>query len=309
MDYSNLKKDFNKRIIRFNKVIIWGLKNQNHTHRYIHHHFYTTLNKLGAKTAWVDDNQNSQQIIEKGDIIIGVGIAGNHLPIKSDVYYCLHNFDDSVYRQIEPSKNIRLQVYTKGIVKEAQKWNEVTFFDKKNKILYQPWGTNLLPNEFKEPVVPTISRLVFWIGSIWSNDLNQGNLKEIEKLKKVLKKHGLYFIPLHRIPDFLNTSLVRISRIAPAIAGQWQVEHDYLPCRMWKNISYGQLGISNVKKFHDVFKGCSVDGETIEELIENALNLTPRQVRDLIFNQQKITRNHTYVNSLNNIMKAFEVIE
>jgi hypothetical protein len=49
-------------------------------------------------------------------------------------------------------------------------------------------------------------------------------------------------VNLKFVPDWVNVAAIRRSRIAPAIAGRWQVEHNYLPCRMFKNISYGQLG-------------------------------------------------------------------
>ena len=42
---------------------------------------------------------------------------------------------------------------------------------------------------------------------------------------------------------------------------------------MWENISHGQLDISNIQKFNDIFVGCSVQGRTIEELIDYALSI------------------------------------
>jgi hypothetical protein len=149
---------------------------------------------------------------------------------------------------------------------------------------------------------------VFWIGSVWNNELNQGNLKEINGLKQVLGRHHIKFVALRRIPNFLNVMLVRMSRIAPAIAGSWQAEQNYLPCRMWKNISYGQLGISNVKKFDEVFRGCTVKGDSIEELIDNALSMPAGEYREMTLQQQEIVKNHTYIDRLACIMRAFENI-
>ena len=54
--------------------------------------------------------------------------------------------------------------------------------------------------------------------------------------KSILKKNGLKFIHVRFIPNFLNTFLVRISRIAPSIGGRIQIETNYLPDRMFKNI-------------------------------------------------------------------------
>jgi hypothetical protein len=167
----------------------------------------------------------------------------------------------------------------------------------------------LLTWEFKKPVFNSKNPFVFWIGSIWNNELNQGNINEINMLKKVLSNEKLIFIHLQNIADFLNIIFVRMSRIAPAIAGKWQVANNYLPCRMFKNISYGQLGISNVKKFNDLFGGYSITGNNIEELIENSLKLKSNKYKEMVLGQQEIVKKHTYLNKLINICTAFEKIE
>lgn len=301
-------KDFCDKKRRFNKFVIWGLRTQKDTYRYIHSHFYTTLKKLNTKVIWIDDEEKYNNIIEKNDLVISVGIAGNNLPIKKDVYYCLHNFDNNIYDKIKPSHNIRLQVYTNDAEDSEEKWDAVTFFDKKTRTLYQPWGTNLLPWEFKKPVFNSKSPFVFWIGSVWNNELNQGNIKEIKMFKNILSKGKLKFIHLQNIPDFLNIFFIRMSRLAPAIAGKWQIDNNYLPCRMFKNISYGQLGISNIKKFNYLFKGYSLKGNNIEELIENSLQLNQDKYKKMVLGQQEIVKKHTYLNKLINICTAFERI-
>ena len=192
----------------------------------------------------------------------------------------------------------------------GERWDEVTFFDSATRTLFQPWATDLLAREFKEPVVDRSGRIVFWVGSIWDDALGRGNVNEIQILKDVLEARGIRFVHLRGISDSLNIRYVRNSLIAPAIVGRWQMENNYLPCRMWKNISYGQLGVSNVGKFADIFEDCAVRGESIEELIDNALSLPFSTYRDMIYRQQEIVKErHTYVNRLLNIIKAFESIQ
>lgn len=294
---------------KFHKVVLWGLRTQRHTHRYIHHTFYRTLRKINAPVVWVDDTARNASAIEKNDLVISVNIAGRHLPLLNDVFYCLHNFDDTVHDRIAPSKNIRLQVYTNQAEINSEKWDAVTFFNTEKRQLCQPWGTDLTAEEFLPPVEGTRLKISFWIGSIWNNELNQGNLREIAALKKALARKSITFIPLHGVPDRFNKMLVRASLIAPAIGGGWQAENNYLPCRMFKNISYGQLGISNVKKFSDLFgKEFWVAGDTIEELVDQALFLDPKRKREIILAQQDVVKKHTYIDKVNNILKAFELV-
>ncbi|MCK4292792.1 MAG: glycosyltransferase [Planctomycetes bacterium] len=299
-----------RKIEKFNKVVVWGLKTQEHTHAYIHHHFFRTLEKLGASVVLVDDRRENEDIVESNDLVISVDVSSSHLPIRDNVYYCLHNCSDDIHRRIDPSRNIRLQTYMNSAAQAGQMWDQVTFFDGKNRILFQPWATDLLADEFEEPILEPVGNIVFWVGSIWNDRLDRGNVNEIEMLKDVLEKRNIRFIHLQGISGSLNIKYVRHSLIAPTIAGRWQVENNYLPCRMWKNISYGQLGVSNVRKFDDIFNDCTVKGQSIEELIDNTLSLPLSRYRDMIYEQQEIVKSHhTYVNRLLNIIRAFEAVE
>ena len=300
---SELKSSFTK----YNKVVIWGLLKLRHTHRYIHQTFHKTLAKVGLKVVWVEDVVRSRSLIEKNDLVISANMASTKLPVLKDVYYCLHNCDNEIHERIAPTHNVRLQVYKKVSFQKMEKWDEVTFFDGESRTLYQPWGTDLLEDEFYEPVRSKNLRVSFWIGSVWNNELDQGNINEIAELRRVLKKQGIRFIVLRHIPDRGNVFLTRRSLIAPAIGGRWQVEHNYLPCRMFKNISYGQIGVSNIKKFVDLFgQENSIQGDSIGELIENSLSLSPARKVEMIRAQQEIVKKQTYIQKFHNILKAFE---
>lgn len=300
------------------RILIWGLRKKYHTHRHIHQAFYKNAKKLGYETLWVEDEKKNQKYIQSGDLIISADPIGKmvpekhtfeeyNLPIRNDIYYCLHNFKDIFIEKVPKDKCMFLQVYNDIVntIPEIEKWGPVTYFDKNTKTLYQPWGTDLLPEEFKKPIFRQ-NRFVFWIGSIWNDSLNRGNLDEINQLKIVLKKHKLHFIQLRFVPDFLNTLFVRLSRIAPAIAGRFQTEVNYLPCRMFKNISYGQLGITNIKKFKDILGDSFIEGESIEEIIDKSLSLSKAEYFDIIKKQQEIIKSYTYKNALNNIIKVLK---
>jgi len=302
---------------KFKRIVIWGLRKRWHTHRFIHKAFYENAKKLGYETIWVEDEKENQKHIQTGDLIISAEVIGKmisekitfeeyNLPIRGDVFYCLHNFKDVFWEKIDPARLIHLQVYVSHIENTAdKKWGSATYFDTKTRTLFQPWGTDLLVEEFKKPIFNKNS-FVFWIGSVWNNSANQGNLNEIEELKIVLKQNNLKFLNLRFIPDWLNIFLIRRSRIAPAIVGKHQIDVNYLPCRMFKNISYGQLGITNVKKFKDILGDSFVEGVSIKELVENALALSKEEYLAKVKAQQEAIKNYTYKNSIENIIKAFD---
>ena len=302
---------------KFKRIVIWGLKKKWHTHRFIHKAFYENGKKLGYNMLWLEDTKENSNYIKSGDLIITADPVGKmvpekfkledyNLPVRDDIFYCLHNVKDIFKDMLNPKNYINLQVYNDIVLKidNIEKLGPVTFFDKETKTLYQPWGTDLLPEEFKKPVFNK-NRFVFWIGSVWNDTLNRGNVNEIDELKKILIKHKLFFIKLRFIPDFLNIFFIRLSRIAPAIAGKFQVDVNYLPCRMFKNISYGQLGITNVRKFKDILGDSFIEGNNITEIIKNSLLLSKKEYMAKVKAQQEIIKNYTYKNSLENIIKAF----
>jgi len=267
------------------------------------------LRSIDAPVIWLDDRKSSVSRVQRGDLVLSVGIASAHLPMLEGVYYCLHNFDDSVHRRLDPAYNLRLQVYTIHAEHEGRKWDAVTVFDQQKGVLYQPWGTDLLGNEFCQPIHSRIKSMSFWVGSVWDNEQKQGNVIQVAEMKRALRKNGIIFIPLRGVPDVLHRMLIRLSAVAPAIGGKWQVDNDYLPCRMFKNISYGQLGISNIRKFRELFGDeISVHGSTIDELIDSSLSIRELTRREMIAAQQEIVLRHTYVHKLKNILIALELV-
>lgn len=298
---------------RFNKIVIWGMRNRWHTHRFIFQAYYKNLKKCRIPVIWVDDKEKYQKLVEKDDLIFSasgmhgkmipekMGMKDYHLPIRNDVYYCLHAESDYVIKKIDFNRSIKLKFYTDE-AEQYTKLYEAVHFDDITKTLYQPWGTDLLPEEFDKPIFQK-NNFVFWIGSIWKGKNRQGNVNRIEDLRNILRSKHLHFIPLRFIPNSINRFLIRRSRLAPAIGGDLQVEMNYLPCRMFKNISYGQLGFSNVRKFNDIFKNYTVYDKNTEKMIDEVLALNKDEYINVVKKQQEVCKNYTIAHHLNNVFK------
>lgn len=307
----DIRQELKNNSKKFNKVVIWGLRNRWHTHRFIFQAYYENLKKCGVPVIWVEDDKKNQKYIEPNDLIFSAsGMHGKmvpekkslndyNLPIRNDVYYCLHAENDFFIEKIDKSRYIELKFYN-NVAEQFEKLYETVHIDREKKVLYQPWGTNLLPEEFGTPVF-RLTKFVFWIGSIWKGKKNEGNVTEIQKLVGILKQRGLVLQQLRFVPNFMNKFFIRLSRIAPAIGGQIQVETNYLPCRMYKNISYGQLGFSNIKKFNDVFKDACIYDEDMSVTVDKVLALGKEEYISLVRKQQEICKKYTIAHHLNNI--------
>ncbi len=305
-------RELTREVRRFKKIVIWGLRKRWHTHRFIHAGFYHTLKKLDIPVVWVEDEKKNASIIETGDLVISSEVYGRMvpkketradyaLPIKNGVSYALHNYQKMFTERIPAEAHLNFFVYEKT-AEQYEKISDAVFFDRAQRSLYQPWGTPLLPEEFKKPIFSNVSR-VFWVGSIWNNELNQGNLYEIEKLTQALKRREMQFIHTRFIPDWLHVLLIRHSRLAPAIAGRYQVDIGYLPCRMFKNVSYGQLGFSNVQKFNDLFRDCAIYEPDIDRMVDRVVSLSGPEYREIVSRQQEVCKRYTYVQYLRNIIR------
>lgn len=295
---------------KYDKYVLWGLKtNRRDTFRHIMRHFYETMLAIGLDVVWVDDAPENAKEITSNTLVFAPNMAAKYLPIVDGAYYCLHNFhtvEKDYHNLIPADHNIRLTVYTDDAKKTGQKWNDYTYYDPKRRELSQAWGTNLLPDQFMEPTFFK-HRILFWVGSIWNDENNHGNLEEIAKLRYVLKKHKIIFKQLINVPDWVNVWAVRHSRIAPAIGGGIQVQVNLMPCRFFKNISYGQLGMSNIQKFSEILGDKAVYEGSIDATIQKALNMKPDEYKSLVREQQKIiAADHTYVSKIAKILRAFD---
>lgn len=302
------------------RIIIWGLKKKYHTHRHIHQAFYKNAKKLGYPTLWLEDEKKSQNLILPGDLILTADPVGRmvpekfkledyNLPIRDDIFYCFHHVKDIFKNNIKRENYINLDFYSNDSEKSDIKIDEVRYFDTTTQTLFQPWGTDLLAEEFKKPIFNGKTKLFFWIGSIWNDHLDRGNITKIKELKEVLKPKKIIFIHLRFIPDLFNIFFIRRSRIAPAITGQHQENVNYLPCRMFKNISYGQLGLTNIQKFKDILGDNFIESKSTTELIEKGLQIQKDEYLRLVQKQQDIIKKYTYKESIENIIKAFKYIK
>lgn len=296
------------------RIVIWGLRKKYHTHRHIHKAFYESARKLGYDAVWLEDEPESRDKIKAGDLIIASEVQGRMvppkekfedyiLPVRSDVKYCLHNLKPVFSEKLDKTQYIELNVYKKSVETSADfKIDTARYYDSRTRTLYQPWGTDLLPQEFKKPVFNR-TKFVFWIGSIWNNASGQGNVPVIARYKEFLATLGLKFIGIRFVPDWVNVFLIRHSRIAPALTGEYQQEVQYLPCRMFKNISYGQLGFSNIEKFNDILDDAGICSTDTEAMTKRVLALSKEEYLDLVARQQAAISTYTYKDSLENIIR------
>ena len=294
------------------RFVVWGGRESLDSIRHVLRHYFDSASKLGYHAVWLKDEPASAPLLSAGDTILAVDVAAHHLPFMPDARYVLHNFDGSVglCQALEetPQNLLRLQVYTSAA--SGERWGPARYFDREARTLFQPWGSDLLKEEFLAPVVNPEARTVPFIGAIWSDQyqgVELGNEAVIEELKQACGARGLVFTHRSHVPDSENVRVVRSGRLAPAFAGEWQATRDYFPCRVAKAAAYGQLPLTNVPVCLEVLGGAALRG-SVDEVVEQALSLNRSQYLNLVREAQRGVSELTYRESLASIERAFAEI-
>ncbi len=265
---------------------------------------------MGISSVWVEDEEKAQEFLRPGTTVIAIDIWSDWLVPRPGVDYVLHNFpaDHSVFQGAAGENILRLQVWSDDAF--GTPWAEARAFDRVGRCLYQPWGTNLLAEEFMEPVFNQTTNTAIFVGAIWGEKNWQygelGNMRAIDELKLALSELGLKFVHFTHIPDTAAVRELRSARLAPSVAGAWQVAHGYLPCRCFKNPSYGVLMFTNVPAVNRLFGDAAVPGTSVRELVENAVRLKQKEYVELVQAQQRVAAHYTYRESLTAIFQALE---
>ena len=175
--------------------------------------------------------------------------------------------------------------------------------------IYMFWATDLLPEEivyedrFIEPKNPYEMTFVGSIGS--------GNQNEINRYFTGCQQNNIIINRIdpwqHPVSFKEAQDLVRKSIVAPDIrgAGDPQSNHKeigYIACRLFKNISYGKVGVTNSKRVKEIFGTNVLYHENETEIVNICLQNYKNY--DYILKQMKwVCENHTYVNRVNDLLE------
>lgn len=314
---------FSSPLLSFEQVVIWGHKLHSHTHSYIHEGFYRGFQYLGYPTFWFDDADDVTHFDFSNSLFITEGQVDKKIPLRSDCEYILHNcHDDKYQKQLDQHQWISMKTYRDGrITPELEMIAPFIYQDKKNKIVYMPWATDLLPYEIEDIQVNLSNiwekrsnnkKIVYWIGTI--GGALYGNINELNPFKRACKENGVKFSHNDPWVNGLDRSecvpLISNAYLAPAIVGTWQEENGYIPCRIFKNISYGQMGVTNSRHVYELFHHNVVyNKDTYQLFFDASERLKTWTLEDQYRLMDEVKNNHTYLNRIQLLLDFFESIK
>jgi len=189
-------------------------------------------------------------------------------------------------------------------------------YDLRDATLYMPWATDLLPHEIDtiKAQLPSIDKnnAACFIGTIWSG--YQGNQEEIRAFEHACHDAQIPFISRggfnSNITDQQHQDAIIHAQLAPAIQGKWQCEHGYIPCRIFKNISYGHMGITNNETVYKLFDKKIIYNPDAYQLLLDSLDARSHITQEQIVSLMDFVRdNHTYLNRIDDMLRFLRMVQ
>lgn len=318
--------------MKYSKVIIWGHPLYSHTHSYIHEAYYKAFKHLGHEVYWFHDEDYPIDFDFSNTLFIGEGFADKKIPINDtscylimycpspikyqgaeryiDVRMAAVNFKDHIQEysldkksalKIGPACYFEPKISSKVRVKNDYVDYEMDDYDK----VYISWATNKLPEEFDEediyiPREPNI----YYCGTISSSGICE-NYSNFGPFIDECIKNDIGFIHNDPWANPLSTKEVirrmQESLLGIDIRGPQHIKQRLLTCRVFKNISYGHLGLTNSQEIYNELDGNCVFRENTSELFYDGMK--NRKNEKLILDGMRFVKeNHTYINRINSLL-------
>lgn len=318
--------------MKYSKVIIWGHPLYSHTHSYVHSSYYKTFKHLGYDVYWFHDGEYPEDFDYENCLFITEGFADANIPLNETscymVMYCPspkkyegvgryidirmaaknfkdhiqeYSLDKSIATKVGPACYFVPKTSEKVKIKNDYHDYEMSDFDK----LYISWATNLLPHEidYDDMYIPR-EQNIYFCGTIGTSGEGE-NISNWKPFLAEVQKAGYGFIPNNPWANPLSDEEVirrmRESLLGVDIRGPLHIKQGLLTCRVFKNISYGHLGVTNSEEIYNELEGKCVYNPDTAQLFHDAM--AQRENAKLIEEGMKLVKeNHTYVNRVNSIL-------
>lgn len=281
------------------KIIIWGHKLHSHTHSYIHNSYFKAFKSLGYEVFWFDQTDDTSQFDFSNSIFFTEDQVKFGMPLRNDCKYIAHHIQPSFFNGIDSVLNLGNYIVD---VEKFVKVKDQTYFDSKTKTLYQCWATDLLPNEINLDdfcVYDKSKQYVNYVGSLYEE-----GLEFAQEFGSILKDNQKDLRLYHGVSDEENRQLIRDSFLCPDFRNYHHIKVGYIPCRIFKTISYGQIIGTNSINVKRVFGDYVVFGSNPNDLYDNMVEAILNQKIDMNEAMLFVKNNHTYINRVKTILEV-----
>lgn len=316
-------------------LVVWGLPTNSHTHHFIHRAAFECFSAVaplaGVRVHWTDDRQGAPVFDRAARCLFFSSPHygfDRHLPLLPASYYVAHSDWGSTWPDGEPITKYEAHLEAghalywavfRGFPDHSGRYetldaSTLTFYDSAQRRLMMPWATDALPAEI-DKAMRTVRRRyrtgelfggndVLFVGSVWRR-----NQQAMEDFSAACSRNGLR-LKVERIYD--KAAVMRATRrayMAPAIQGEGHIgaTQFYAPCRIFKNLSYGAVGVTNNPGVHHLFDDTLVYADQPDDLVNNYRNyiasFDTTKLDELLGIMETVRDRHTYVQRLTHCLQ------
>jgi len=318
--------------MKYSKVIIWGHPLYSHTHSYVHEAYYRAFKSMEYDVHWFHDEDYPEDFDYTNCLFIGEGFSDKKIPINGTscylIMYCPSpikyqgagryidvrmsavNFKDHIQEysidkntatKIGPACYFVSKTFEKVKVKNDYVDYEIDDYDK----VYIAWATNLHPDEFEEEdIYLEREKAIYFFGTISAHGVCE-NYSNWQPFLKACNDNQIKFIhndpwqnPVSMGDVIINTQK---SFLGIDIRGPEHLKQELLTCRVFKNISYGHLGLTNSKAVYEELEGNCIYNQNTEELFYDGIK-NKKNYKLISDGMKFVQKNHTYINRVNTLL-------
>jgi hypothetical protein len=300
------------------KWVMWGAKDGNDTFGHIHEAYLRALKFLGKEAYYLDRSDDISCIDFSNTLFLSMNCVIQGMPQRKDCFYVIHNASGDPCLPF--FDGLKLLPYAVHVISNrySDSVKEIgpdIFFDETSRVLMFYWGTDLLPHEIEanKPlrVFNSDSRVYNNIGSV-----DGKKWPAIEGFVRACRENGIDYQNYGgynggRVVSIdEHIQLIKDSYIAPAFQGADQVAQGYMSCRIFKNISYGQMPPIHSAYANQVFGGRLIfNTDTYKLFYEARERLQSMPLAELHSLMDEVAQKHTYLNKIAAIVHAVKTLE
>lgn len=300
------------------KWVMWGGRDDLNTFGHIHWAFLRALKHMGKEAYYLDQTDDLSKYDFNNTLFMSMNCVLDGLPQRKDCFYFIHNISGDPRQSYFDGLNMMaygVHVLSNKYSSSVQEIGPDIYFDASSRSMMMYWGTDLLPHEVEanKParVFNSESRVFNNIGSI-----DNMKLPAINAFVGACKENGIEYRNyggynggrVVTIEEHIR--LIKDSYMAPAFQGADQVAQGYMSCRIFKNISYGQMPPVHSAYANELFGGRLIFNTDAYQLFYDARErLSTMPVKELHDLMDEVAEKHTYLNKIAAIVQAVRTLE
>lgn len=286
------------------------------TFSYVFYGFARAFDSLNYTVYWLDNTDDISDFDFDFSLIFAYNNTIRGLPVNDNSFYWFHNVYAEGHDMLTKIAKNRVIHYNLSINWETGFKNlEHTIVERKDDyeyvahhndtyFMFNSWATDLLPHEITKNIE------TFKKSCNRKNVVFIGTLTESQReFATLASKHHLKFMFYGGVNRdkknqsvYENMNLIKDSYIAPCIQEEHQIQCKYVPCRAFKNISYGKMPYTNNIHVHNYFGGKVIYDADLENLLQKAIKFENSNDTCVVPELMIYVRdNHTYVSRVNSI--------